>query len=213
MDDLIERLDESITVYDRDARVVFLNRAASRALRMPAEKVLGRRVWELVESPVRTPFRDAIEAVIAGGPKCTVTYRVPTLDRWFEVDIYPHPEGAIAVARDITERQTAQERLRESEARFRAMVEFAPEAILIFDSGTGRFTDANAEAEKLFGHTRAELLLIGPAEVSPARQPDGSSSVELLAGIVQGFLDTGSADLEWTLRSRGTRRSRRASSA
>ena len=41
--------------------------------------------------------------------------------------------------------------LRESEERLRALVEYAPEAIMVLDVETGLFIDANARAEELFG--------------------------------------------------------------
>ena len=49
------------------------------------------------------------------------------------------------------------ERLRASEMRFRAVVEAVPSAILLVDDG-GAIVLANAQAERLFGYPRAELL-------------------------------------------------------
>ncbi|VVB92310.1 Methyl sulfide methyltransferase-associated sensor [uncultured archaeon] len=62
--------------------------------------------------------------------------------------------------------------LRESEERFRALVEQAPEAILVRDVDTGLFVDANRNAEKLFGCGREELLKSGPERFYPQSQPD-----------------------------------------
>src|SRR5262249_5405211 len=64
--------------------------------------------------------------------------------------------------RDVTERRAAEVALRESEARYRMLVDHAPEAILVLDADTGRFVDGNTNAERLFGVTRSELLDIGP---------------------------------------------------
>jgi diguanylate cyclase (GGDEF)-like protein/PAS domain S-box-containing protein len=52
----------------------------------------------------------------------------------------------------------SENRSRESEAQFRVLVEHAPEAIVVYDMGLNRFIDANANAERLFGYERAELL-------------------------------------------------------
>ena len=49
------------------------------------------------------------------------------------------------------------EHLRVSEARFRDLLEGAPDAIIIADAG-GRIALLNAEAERLFGYARAEML-------------------------------------------------------
>jgi two-component system sensor histidine kinase/response regulator len=61
---------------------------------------------------------------------------------------------------------------RESEARFRVLVEQAPEAIFVFDAEEMRFVDANANAESLTGLTRDELLKAGPERLYDPEQPD-----------------------------------------
>ncbi len=75
----------------------------------------------------------------------------------------------------------ANQSLRESELRYRTLVEHAPEAIVVLDLDSGHFVDANSNAERLFGLTHEELLRVGPAEVSPPFQPGGRPSAE--AGI------------------------------
>ena len=71
---------------------------------------------------------------------------------------------------------TAVRALRESEERYRVLVENAPEAIVVLDGVTGKFIDGNENALRLFGVSRKELLERGPADFSPPRQPDGQNS-------------------------------------
>ncbi len=59
---------------------------------------------------------------------------------------------------DITERQEAQVALAESEERYRVLIEHAPEAIVVYDADTNRYTDANQHALDLFGMTRPSLV-------------------------------------------------------
>jgi PAS domain S-box-containing protein len=86
-------------------------------------------------------------------------------------------EGLEARVAERTAELTASiESLRESEMRYRTLVEHAPEAIVLLDMDLGRFADANQNAERMFGMTRKELLGVGPVEVSPPFQPDGRPS-------------------------------------
>ena len=75
----------------------------------------------------------------------------------------------------------AELRSRESEARFRVLVEHAPEAIVVFDAALGRLVDANSKAEQLFGYSRAELLAAGPERYYQPIQPDGLAPAATVA--------------------------------
>ena len=75
-------------------------------------------------------------------------------------------------------RRVAQEALGESEARFRVLVEQAPEAILVFDPVEHRVISANANAERLFGCTRERLRESGVLPFYREEQPDGRPPAE-----------------------------------
>jgi PAS domain S-box-containing protein len=69
--------------------------------------------------------------------------------------------------------------LRQSEERFRTLVEHAPEAITMIDVDTGLYVDANPMAEALHKLPRDGLIgKFGPADLSPKCQPDGRLSSE-----------------------------------
>ncbi len=97
------------------------------------------------------------------------------------------PGGEIYVIslRDVTDRKSSENSLRENEGRYRALVENAPEAIIVFDVDQNRFTDANDKACILFNLSRARLLTVGPEAISPKTQPDGTPSF----GIRRGYID------------------------
>jgi two-component system, cell cycle sensor histidine kinase and response regulator CckA len=92
------------------------------------------------------------------------------------------------------------EALRESEARYRTLVENAPEAIVVLDLEKGCFVDCNNEALRLFRMQRDELLTRGPTELSPPFQPDGrGSSVAARLWAEHASINEASS-FEWTHR-------------
>ncbi len=110
-------------------------------------------------------------------------------------------EMFVLCLRDVTERRESEQAVRESEARYRLLVDHAPEAIVVLDVDTGRFVDANVNGQKLFGLDRARLLEVGPVELSPPLQPDGAPSGERSRANIQRALEGESPVFEWSHRS------------
>ena len=72
--------------------------------------------------------------------------------------------------------------LRESEERFRILIEKAPDAIIVYDPDRERFVDANPSAAILFGCSRNELLASELQRFrSPTASDDVSESVDIRA--------------------------------
>ena len=106
----------------------------------------------------------------------------------------------VGCLRDISKRKETEKALRTSEARFRSLVENAPEAIVVLDIDEAKFIDVNENAIKLFKMNREDLLEIGPAQLSPPVQPDGRSSFELIAEKLESVKEGAPIEFEWTHR-------------
>jgi diguanylate cyclase (GGDEF)-like protein/PAS domain S-box-containing protein len=103
----------------------------------------------------------------------------------------------IVCVRDTAERSKAEEALKDSEARYRVLVENAPEAVVVMDVDSSRFVDCNDNAAEFFKMSRDELLRIGPEAVSPPLQADGTPSFGITRGFVQEALSGGTPVFEW----------------
>jgi PAS domain S-box-containing protein len=75
----------------------------------------------------------------------------------------PH---VLAMVRDVTERRRAEERLRQSEERYRLLFEMESDAIVLVDCDTLQHLDVNRAAVELYGYRREELLHLKSTDLS-----------------------------------------------
>ena len=140
--EVLEAIGEAVFALDRAECILFANRKALELWNKPAEQVIGRHLLEVfpgIESG--EPYR-VYRQVLAGGQSVHLETRAPALgDRWIGLDAYPAPEGGLVVAfRDIDERKRAEARLRDSEERFRLMLEALPDkAFVIRPDGVAEY--------------------------------------------------------------------------
>lgn len=92
------------------------------------------------------------------------------------------PARVVAI-RDITEQKRAEDALRRSETKYRALIEQASDGIVVLDR-EGNFVEANSKALEMFGYEQEELLRLNIVDLIPeedrARYP--SRLGEVLAG-------------------------------
>jgi len=204
---ILENVKDAIITVDLEGRVLRTNPAAQRVFSSVGDKMRGRYIGELI--PKLDPGGPALEA-LAERVGDTVVDLAPELiqarrsnDKSFtaEITVSKALRGAaecfVLCLRDVTDRLRGEQALRDSEARYRALVENAPEAIVVLDVEENRFVDANQNAAELFKMNRDELLKVGPDAISPAEQSDGSPSFGSERGYIDRALHGGQPVFEW----------------
>jgi PAS domain S-box-containing protein len=156
---IVDSAADAIISTSLNGTITSWNEAAERLYGHEASEAIGRHI-RLIIPEERTSELDAILQRVRAGARVQHlrTVRV-TSDGWelhVALTIAPIRDsggrvvGKSAIARDITDQMQAEE-------RFRLAVEASPSAMLMVDDA-GLIVMLNAEAERLFGYERVELI-------------------------------------------------------
>ncbi len=206
---IFDSVTEALLSVTAEGTIRHCNKICTRYFDLPKEELIGSPLARILPeageirlddylAPFMSNLDDThvefhsgeVQALSAGGRRFIAEINATRLDA--------ADEGLFVISlRDVTERHDAERTLRDSEERYRALVEYAPEAIVVLDVDAGRFSDANDNACQLFNLSRMRLLSVGPEAISPKMQPDGTPSFGVNRGYVERALNGEHPTFEW----------------
>ena len=192
-----------LTDSDRpiDYATLEINKAFERMLETRREDVVGRLASESLPPAELKSWLGIFGRVgLDGIPEHYEQYS-PVNGKYFRGYAYsPRRKQVAVIFEDISDRKKIEDKLRESEERYRSIVENAYDAILLTEEGgTGTILSANSAACRMFGQTEAELCAVGRNSIADPSDPRLLHALEVRAR-------TGSFHGELTLvRSDGSR--------
>ncbi|MBF0097310.1 MAG: bacteriohemerythrin [Magnetococcales bacterium] len=144
-----------------------INPAFTTMTGLTAQQVLGKRVLELLPNTEAYWIETYGKVAMTGEPARFQNYSA-VLGKYFDVYAFSPRHGLFAVIiEEITERVLAQNALRESEERYRALFAAAPDAIFLADSVSGIVLDANTSACRLIEKPLEEIQGMHQAQLHP----------------------------------------------
>ena len=165
---LLEAAPDGMVVVDQTGKIILLNVHAEKQFRYHRDELVGKHVTDIIpngfaERLIADGTRTAAEALAQQmGTGIELIGRRKDGSR-FPIEIMLSPlesaEGILVTAaiRDITVRKVAEKNLVQMEARYRGLLEAAPDAMVVVNQA-GEIVLVNAQAENQFGHRRDELI-------------------------------------------------------
>ena len=156
---LIDATEDTVMLLDTTGNIRVINLAGARHVAKSPREVVGRRIEETFPLDQARAISRLVEEVIA--TKTPLRREVERSDRWLEYDIHPADElagkkVATVYIRDVTTRHRAEEALRLSEQRFRAILDHSPTAIYLKDA-EGRYQLVNKRFMESFALGREPI--------------------------------------------------------
>jgi two-component system, sensor histidine kinase and response regulator len=162
---LIDQFNDAVEVVDPlTLRFLDVNEKACRDLAYTREELLGMTVFDIDPNGDASSQAAFLEKIRAEGSIVTesihrrkdgTTFPVEVSIKYVQVD----RDYLVRVARDITDRKKAEAALRESEDRYRDLVEHSDDLVCTHDL-EGNLLSVNSAAGRQLGYEIAELLKI-----------------------------------------------------
>ena len=158
-----DSISDMVSIQDRDYKLIRINKAYSDAVGMKMEDIIGRHCHEVVHNAashiLNCPHHRTLETKKAMSQEIFE----PRLGAYLEVSTSPIFDkageviGSVHIAKDISERRRAEEELRKSEKKYRALFDDSVDAVLI-STVDGKIVDCNDAMSALTLYSRDELL-------------------------------------------------------
>ncbi|MBW1785997.1 MAG: PAS domain S-box protein [Deltaproteobacteria bacterium] len=172
---ILETIEEGYFEVDLSGNLTFVNEAVCRFSGYSREQLLGMNNREYVtRETARRMYRVFSEIYRTGKPSRMTHYEVITKSGEHKVielstslmrDVAENPIGFKGMTRDITERRHGEQALRESEEKYRQLVDHAPTGIYEIDFTTGQFISVNDVMCEYTGYTKEEFKTLSPFEM------------------------------------------------
>ena len=183
---LMEAAPDAIFLADVETgEILEANAAAAELLGRPVEEIVGTNQRSLHPPENGERYRELFERHVSGEERVIGRLRDGSPVEVVRDDGTRVPveisANAISLGertlvqgifRDVSERRERERELEAQRAKYRSLIETAPDAIFVADAATGEIVETNAAACALVGRPREELIGMDQADLHPPEEAD-----------------------------------------
>ncbi len=171
----LHSIGDGVIATDSRGLVANMNQVAEKLCGWSSEEAKGKplgEVFRIVNALTREFVADPVQQVIKSGQTVGLANHTLLLSRdgtEYQIADSAAPirdrgdriTGVVLVFRDVTKEYAVEDRLRQSEQRYREIFNATSEAIFIDDARTGKILDVNAAMLEMYGYSSKEEVLAG----------------------------------------------------
>jgi PAS domain S-box-containing protein len=173
---IFENSGNLMLTFDDEGTIIMFNSEWERVSGYSRQEVEGRKWMEFVhpdylETMIEYHHQRMINPNTAPNKYETVfiSKNKKPLTMYVTVTTIPETEKWLVAAIDITEMKKTEKAMRESEEKYKAMMDYSSDAILLADL-EGNFTECNKRAEELFGYSQDQILKLNVKDIHPSEE-------------------------------------------
>ena len=180
-----DAVPDLVFLIDKEYRIVRANKVLADRLGLTWSQVIGSHCYEIVHRLPNPPAYCPHAKLLADGKEHSTEVFERCLNGTFHVTVSPLCDregvliGSVHVARNITARKRMEDALKESEKRYRELVERASDVLYQADI-KGHFTLSNPAMSRITGYSDQELI---GKHYLDLIHPDYKKSVERFYGL------------------------------
>ena len=183
-----ENITDAFFTLDCEWNFIYMNSEAERLLQRRRTELIGRSIWQEFPLAIGTPFEYNYRQAMTEGHKVTFEAFYSPLNAWFKVNAYPSAEGLAIYFQDINAQREAQQRIQESEERFKLLARATADAIWDWDLVTDSLWWGGG-IENLFGFSPAELEPDSRSWTTRIHPDDKERVLDSIFSVINGVED------------------------
>ncbi|MFC0263632.1 PAS domain S-box protein [Fontibacter flavus] len=130
---ILESIGDAFFALDKNWTVTYWNKEAELVLGKSRNEMIGQNLWEKYADAIDSDFYRQYHESMETGRNLSFEEYYPTLQKWFEVSVYPSQDGLSVYFKDVTLRKEADIRLHQANERFEKVTEATNDAIWDWD--------------------------------------------------------------------------------